>query len=153
MAIPINRSPRTSKGLMAALAMCAAVSACGGSTGGAGSPLPPTPSGLAGEWSGTTDQGRQITFSVSPDQRVTAIAFDYIFPDCSGAVTLSNENIFPFTGLPTPGFAFGKSLESGPSGVDGKAFLMPDNSLRGGIAFYESRTCKGGATQFAATRR
>jgi hypothetical protein len=153
MATSMNRSARTSKRLMVALAVCAAVSACGHTTGSPGSPVAPTPSGLAGEWSGTTDQGRTITFSVSPDQHVTAIAFDYMFPDCSGSVTLSEENVFPFTGLPTPGFGFGKSLPSGPSGVDGKAFLMPDNSLSGGIAFYESRTCKGGATQFRAARR
>src|SRR4051812_50226850 len=52
------------------------------------SPARPTPLNFAGEWTGTTSQGRPITFTVSGDLRITAVAVDFAFAGCSGAVTI-----------------------------------------------------------------
>jgi len=148
MATATNLRVNMRTGPIVTLMVCAAMTACG--AGVPRSPVAPTPTGLPGEWIGITDQGRQITLSISLDRRITSMTFDYVFPDCSGSVTFSHEDQSAFTG---GGLVFGKSLSTGPSGMTGHALLMPDNSLWGGIALYESRTCKGGATQFKATKQ
>lgn len=146
----IATSPRMNMrtALIVTLMVCAAMNGCG--TGVPGSPVAPTTPGLPGEWIGSTDQGRQITFTVSTDMRITSLAFDYVFPDCSGSISFSSEDYSAFTG---GGLVFGKSLPTGPSGMTGQAALMPDNSVWGVLALYESRTCRGGGTQFRATKK
>ena len=57
------------------------------------SPTSPTSNGNAGNWSGTTTQGSPITFSVSPDERVTSISLGYSFNGCTGTKTFSNLNL------------------------------------------------------------
>lgn len=149
MATATSRRMKMRTGPIVTLIVCAAMSACG--TGPPpGSPVAPTPTGLPGEWIGATDQGRQITLSISLDRRITSMTFDYVFPDCSGSVTFSNEDQSAFTG---GGLVFGKSLSTGPSGMTGHAVVMPDNSLWGLIALYESRTCRGGATRIQCALR
>ena len=76
--------------LTAAFALVALVS--GALTSGCGS-ASPAPAGNAGNWSGTTAQGRQITFTVSPDERVTSISVGYSFNGCAGTKTFSNLNL------------------------------------------------------------
>jgi hypothetical protein len=65
-------------------------------SGGCGS-SPTAPSAraanYAGEWSGTTAQGRPITFTVSGDAKVTSIVVGYSFNGCSGSQTFSNLNL------------------------------------------------------------
>src|SRR5712692_10952478 len=63
------------------------ISACGSG--------PTTPAGgsYAGQWSGTTSQGKPIAFTVSSDQKVTAITVGYSFNGCSGVQTYSNLNL------------------------------------------------------------
>lgn len=81
---------RMSKRLFLTLAACALFGACGG-----GNTTPTAPSsmgagarGYAGEWSGTIFQDQQISFSVSSDQKVTALSVGYVF---SAAVRVSRD--------------------------------------------------------------
>jgi hypothetical protein len=67
------------------IAWCALMSAC--------SPTRPSSAALDGLWSGTTSQGTPITFTVSSDQKVTAITVGYSFNGCSGVQTFSNLNL------------------------------------------------------------
>jgi hypothetical protein len=69
------------------LALCVWAGGCGN---------PTAPSGGAnyeGRWSGTRAQGSPIAFTVSADQKVTAITIGYSFKSCSGAQTFSNLSI------------------------------------------------------------
>ena len=70
-----------------ALALCALMSAC------QSGPTMPTSSGYNGQWSGTTSQGMAISFTVSPDEKVTAITIGHNFNGCSGSQTFSNLNL------------------------------------------------------------
>ena len=67
------------------IAWCAVMSAC--------SPTTPSSAALDGQWTGTTSQGTPITFTVSSDQKVTAISVGYSFNGCSGVQTFSNLNL------------------------------------------------------------
>ena len=67
------------------IAWCALLSAC--------SPTAPSSATLVGQWSGTTSQGTPITFTVSSDQKVTALSVGYNFNGCSGTQTFSNLNL------------------------------------------------------------
>jgi hypothetical protein len=67
------------------IAWCALMSACG--------PTTPSSATLEGQWSGTTSQGTSITFTVSSDQKVSALTLGYSFNGCSGVQTFSNLNL------------------------------------------------------------
>jgi hypothetical protein len=67
------------------IACCALMNACG--------PTTPSSPALDGQWSGTTSQGTPITFTVSSDQKMTAITVGYRFNGCSGEQTFSNLNL------------------------------------------------------------
>lgn len=69
----------------AAIAVGALLSACGGTA--------PSATGIDGSWSGTTSQGMTISFTISPDQKVTAITVGYSFNGCSGSQTFANLNL------------------------------------------------------------
>jgi hypothetical protein len=70
------------------IAACVVAPACGG---GSSSPTTPTaPRGFSGQWSGVTQQGQPITFTVTPDEKVTSISVGYSFNGCSGTQTYSN---------------------------------------------------------------
>jgi len=70
--------------LLSAVGVAIAVACGGGSTG------PTCDPDLAGEWSGSTSQGAEIRFTVSPDQKVTTITIGHDFDGCSGQQTFSN---------------------------------------------------------------
>jgi hypothetical protein len=57
------------------------------------SPSQPSSAGYAGQWSGRTAQGKAITFTVSPDERVTAITVGHEFNGCSSEETFANLSI------------------------------------------------------------
>jgi hypothetical protein len=71
-----------------ALVACVVLSACNPTT-----PSPASSGGLDGQWSGTTAQGVPVTFSVAPNQKVTAISVGYSFNGCSGIQTYSNLSL------------------------------------------------------------
>src|SRR5713101_2725466 len=58
--------------------LCALAGACGSGTA-------PTPAGYAGQWIGTTAQGRSIAFTISADEAVTTITVAHDFNGCSGS--------------------------------------------------------------------
>src|SRR5687767_15127115 len=62
------------------------------SVGCGSSPTSPS-SALAGRWSGTTSQSRPISFVISGDQFVTAMAIDYLPESCPGAKALAGLRI------------------------------------------------------------
>jgi hypothetical protein len=62
------------------------VTACGGSTR-------PSSTTLEGEWTGTTIQGAPIGFTVSADQKMTAITVGYRFGGCAGTQTFADLNL------------------------------------------------------------
>jgi hypothetical protein len=97
------------------IGLCAALSACGGDS-------PTTPSsatGFSGQWSGTTFQGRPITFTVV-SRRVTAVTFGYNYNGCSGTKAFSSLDVEiqdapaqtppPPAGIPPPIALFGSTL-------------------------------------------
>jgi hypothetical protein len=53
----------------------------------------PTSTTLEGQWSGTTSQGTPIGFTVSADQKVTAITIGHRFGGCAGTQTFDNLNL------------------------------------------------------------
>jgi len=68
------------------IALCALAGACHSPT------VPATP-GYAGQWSGTTVQGRPIAFTISPDETVTTITLGHDFNGCSGLQTFSSLSL------------------------------------------------------------
>jgi len=119
-------SQKTSSLLCLAVLVCipatlliAGLSGCGGSTVNSPTTSGDTPR-YDGQWKGTTSQGRPITFTVSLDQKVTAITVGYSFNGCSGLNTFSNLNLDigntpnPATTL-GPGFGFGSGPPDGPN--------------------------------------
>jgi hypothetical protein len=136
-----------------ALIACALFSACGD-----GDQAPTAPGGggpgYAGEWSGTTAQGQPISFTVSADQKVTAVSAGYVFSGCSGMERLSNlsETIMQ---LSTGGFAqFGQSLADG-RGISVTITFVAERSASGVVVFYGPPSCgsTGSGSQFNASKR
>ncbi len=67
-------------------ALCALLSACGNPSG-------PSNASYEGQWTGTTAQGKTVTFTISPDENVTAITVGYEFNGCSGTQTFSGLSL------------------------------------------------------------
>jgi hypothetical protein len=136
--------------------------ACGG-----GSPLPSSPterSGYAGEWSGTTLQGDGMTFTVSPEQKVTAITITYRLNGCSGTRTVSglsldiarptrpsgNPSAGPFDN-PGFGYASGETIEQNFFSMVG---AFTSNEIATGLTTFSNfMGCGNGATVWNARRR
>lgn len=68
------------------IVLCALVSTCG-------SPSAPSDTSYAGEWSGMTAQGRMVTFTISPDEQVTALTLGHEFNGCSGTQTFTGLSV------------------------------------------------------------
>jgi hypothetical protein len=141
--------------LFSTMALCAVIGACGGSSV---TPLP-VPTGYDGQWSGTTSQGKPITFTVSTDQKVTAIRVEYSFNGCSGTHAFSNLSLDigtpPNPAAPTlgPGFGYGTA---GPDGSNYTQIYGTFNSTTtaiGTVVFAEYPGCGSTAGIWNATRR
>lgn len=76
-----------------AVSLCLLAAACGGSSSSAPGTGPTPSAGFAGQWTGTTGQGQPLTFTVSSDEKVTAISVGYSFNGCSGAHESSNLSL------------------------------------------------------------
>ena len=83
--LPMMKTSLTAVFPLTAFVSCGLMSACGSAS--------PAPLGNAGSWSGTTAQGSPITFSVSPDERVTSISVGYSFNGCTGTKRFSNLDL------------------------------------------------------------
>jgi hypothetical protein len=68
------------------IAFCALLSACGNPSG-------PSKASYEGQWTGTTAQGKTVTFTISPDENVTGITVGHEFNGCSGTQTFSNLSV------------------------------------------------------------
>jgi hypothetical protein len=130
-------------------------------------PAPPSASSLSvGQWSGSTAQGTLITFTVSSDEVLTAIAVGYNFNGCSGTQTFSNLNVptapevfcipGPCSGTTATYRAFaylGGSRETGPSTYFNGVFL-PGGRAQGRVSFQDYPACGTAAgVEWTATRR
>jgi hypothetical protein len=76
-------------GKAALLTVCVAAGSCSSPSG----PSSPSSGGYAGQWSGSTAQGRPITFTIGPNDAVTAITVGHEFSSCSGSQTFSGLNV------------------------------------------------------------
>ena len=68
------------------LVLWALLSACG-------TPSGPSKRSYEGQWTGTTAQGKTVTFTISPDENVTAITIGHEFNGCSGTQTFSSLSL------------------------------------------------------------
>jgi hypothetical protein len=134
----------------------AALAGCGGSK----TTAPTPPSGGAadyqGQWAGTTSQGRPISFTVSADQKVTAITVGYSFGSCSGSNTYSNLNLAIGTGLnPSSGvgFGFGSGSPEGPSYVQVYGSFASSTTASGTLVFGSFPGCGNAGGIWTATKR
>jgi hypothetical protein len=106
--------------------------------------------GVAGQWSGTTDQGRPITFTVTADDKVTSISLGYNFNGCSGSQTYSNLSIDikpTVTCIPgpcPPGLTSYRSLQHG----DGDFIQGPYTQISGFLAEIQGNFTAEGAASF-----
>ena len=79
---------KTVKPAVPLIAFCALVNACDS---------PSSPGGgqanYEGRWSGTTAQGKAVTFTISSDQNVTTLTVGHEFNGCSGSQTFSNLSV------------------------------------------------------------
>ncbi|HET7131985.1 MAG TPA: hypothetical protein VFJ95_07035 [Gammaproteobacteria bacterium] len=120
-----------------------------------GVPLPlARPASLAvGEWAGTTSQGQPIAFTVSEDERVTAITVGYDFNGCAGSKIFADISVpaapqvtcipGPCSGVVSSYRAFGHTngaVGSGPvTQVNG--LFLPGNEARGQVTFADYPSC------------
>jgi hypothetical protein len=141
--------------LFLASALCALVSGCDyGST----SPSTAGPARYDGQWSGTTSQGRPITFTVSSEQKVTAIALEYNFNGCSGSQAFSNLNLeigtSPNPALPSrPTFSFGSGPPDGANYIQVLGTFTGDTTANGSMIFGDFGGCGNAIGIWTATRR
>jgi hypothetical protein len=118
------------------------------------SPVRPTPLDFSGDWAGTTSQDRPITFTVSKDLRITAVAIDYAFSTCSGTVTMSPNAALANTSATAAALAV-----NAPNGVNGPSrttvnFLFPSPTTANGTAqFVDYPACGNSNTTWTATKR
>jgi hypothetical protein len=123
---------------------------------GACSPTTPSSASLDGQWSGTTSQGTPITFTVSSDQKVTALSVGYSFNGCSGMQTFSNLNLETaptLTCIPGPcpttassyrAFSYSAGSIDGPFTTVNGLFMLT-TSAEGQVAFRNYPGCGSAA--------
>lgn len=136
-----------------------AVAACGG-------PASPSAMGYAGQWAGTTAQGRSIAFTISSSERVTSITVGHDFNGCSGSQGFSDLslNIAPNVQcIPGPcppsttsfrgfGYASGSPFE-GPS-TDVNALFLSMTRAEGSINLRNFPGCGSAiGVAWSATKR
>jgi hypothetical protein len=132
---------------------------------------PTTPSGVspslsAGEWTGSTAQGRSIAFTVSPAELVTSLTVGHRFNGCSGSQTFSNLTLGTapsVTCIPGPcsgvissyrSFSFvDGAFGSGPRIVVNGLFL-PGGRAEGQAGFFDYPGCgTANGVTWSASRR
>jgi hypothetical protein len=136
--------------------MCVLMCACGSS------PTTPSSGGSGrydGQWSGTTSQGRPITFTVSSEQKVTAITVGYSFNGCSGMNTFSNLNLDignppnPTSPSLGPSFGYGSGPADGPNYTQVLGSFTASTSATGSVIFGGYSGCATAVGSWTATRR
>jgi hypothetical protein len=121
--------------VFAALIASAFLGSCGG---GDANPAGPSARGYAGQWSGTTFQGQPFSFTVSSDQKVTALSVGYRFGGCSGVDTFSNLDLA--INPSPPYFGYGASHPDG-RGTSIQVFFQSETSGFATVIFYGPPSC------------
>jgi len=138
--------------------LAAGVSGCSSST----MPTPPStgvPPRYDGEWSGTTSQGRPISFTVSADQKVTAITVGYSFNSCSGTKTFPGLSLDignpPNPGSPSggPGFGYGSGPPDAPNYTQVYGTFASSTAVSGSVVFGDYTNCGNAIGIWSATRK
>jgi hypothetical protein len=152
------------------IAAVAGAGACSGGPTAPGSPtiiespapfLPTGPSrqfDYAGQWSGTTSMGTTITFTVSPEQMVTALSVGYSGVGCSGTRTDSNLRLSlgnPYGALGAPQFDYTAGPPERPVRTTVVGRIDVDDVARGMASFRDDPDCGSSlvAGTWTATRR
>ena len=137
------------RGLKGLLLACAVTGACSDST----EPSVVLPAGIAGEWSGTTSQGMGIAFTVSADERVTAITIGHRFNGCEGLQAFPNldlSTVREVICVPGPcspsetasrSFGFASDRRQGPPNTSVFGIFLPGNQAQGQANFSEFAGC------------
>lgn len=145
--------------ILAMVALLGVLGSCGGSP-----PTGPSTSGYAGQWSGAVVQGGSVSFTVSPEQRVTSITVNCSLSGCSGSTTFDglaldiatlqrppeNPGVGPFD---NPRFA---CTSGGPQGTNSISLTgaFPSSGTATGVTIYNDfRGCGSGLATWNATRR
>jgi hypothetical protein len=154
----VRRHTEVRRAIFLLTAWCAAVSACGRGS----APTTPSPggtSGYAGQWIGTTSQGRPITITVSQVQKVTAITVEYNFNGCSGVSTFTDLDLdigSPPNPTPPslgPGFGFGSGPPDGPNYTQVYGWFTSGAAATGSVIFSGYSGCGNSVGIWNATRR
>ena len=134
--------------------LAVAVIGCGGSPSG------PSPgrSSYEGSWTGTTTQGRSISFLVSRDAVVTSITVDYSLNGCSGVSAYPNlsQPVQDMPGVPGsrgPGFGYEEGHFTEPNYLQVVGSFTSNSTASGLIAFGEYRGCGNGVANWTASKR
>jgi hypothetical protein len=139
------------------LLLTALVVGCGDSN----TPMRPSPvtGRYDGQWSGTTSQGMRITFTVSPDQKVTSMDVGYNFNGCAGMNTYPNLNLEignpPNPGSPSmgPGFGFGSGAPDGPNYTQVYGAFSSNTAASGSVIFGDYSGCGNSGGIWTATKK
>lgn len=105
-----------------------------------------------GQWSGSSSFNTRVSFSVSNEQTITAISFEYAFGGCSGTIEASNLSLpieaprmllsaAPTSALPQFVYATGDA-KGGLAEITGT--FSSDRSVSGAIVFAEYQNCGSG---------
>ena len=142
--------------MTATLAICVQV-ACSNPTAPA-----PVPAGYAGEWTGTTQQGTPVRFSVSAGDEVTSFTLTYnLSTTCSGTLTYTDLAV-PILKLEPPGpppfdqpgFSFGRTSDDRENGAAINGVFSPDRtSVSGQFVVVGYSACGPVLERWQARRR
>jgi hypothetical protein len=129
-----------------AFASFAFLTACGGS------PTEPTRQSTtyAGQWSGN-GLGLTVSFTVSPDDKITALSIGYNFSGCSGTVTRTDLNLDmvtttdPRSNTPRPSFGWGSAQPDFTNYVQLFAWFDSHDNAHGTITMGDMTGCPRGS--------
>ena len=129
-----------------AIVVCVLACSCQSSTS-------PSATGYAGQWSGTTAQGRAVAFTISSAENVTAITIGHDFNGCAGSETYSSLSlsIAPTVQcIPAPcppgvlsyrGFGYGTGNRIDEPSVSINAVFLSNSSAQGTLNFRNFPGC------------
>jgi hypothetical protein len=131
-------------------ALCILAAACGNSPS-----EPSAEPGYAGQWSGTTTQGRPISFTISTDQRLTALSVGYSAGGCTGTKTFSNisREFVAHPNYPGPVFGHETHAADGTDRTEVTGWFTSSTSATGVALFIEFPGCGSGSGNWSATKR
>ena len=141
------------------IALCALLSACG-------SPSGPSKANYEGQWTGTTAQGKTVTFTISSDQNVTAMTIGHEFNGCSGTQTFSSLSLSitpQVQCIPAPcsnqlmsyrAFHYSTVNQLDAPGTSVNAVFTSENRLEGLVNFHAFPGCGSAmSVPWSATKR